>query len=1342
MQWAFGKKEVGRLLGVVLVLGSCFCFALDPAKAISQYEHTTWRSEDGLPQNSIQAITQTHDGYLWMGTQEGLVRFNGTTFTVFNKNNTEAIRHNDIRALYEDQAGTLWIGTYGGGLTSYRDNQFHSYTTANGLSNNFVTTILQDKQGRLWIGTQTGLNEWQAGKLVPVDKGEGVSESFIEALATDPEGRLWIGTQKGLNLLEDGKAINSQISKLFSKLSDIRSLYFDRQGVMWIGTNKSLVRFSDTELKEYGASQGLPKGSVTTIRQDREGTLWAGTGGGGVCRLLHENFDCFGTRQGLGGVSVTSIYEDVEGSLWVGVHMGGLNRLKDGNRVAYGSLTLNTPVWAVSEGKDGSIWIGTESGLKRSKDGKLTTYNAPKGASNFITALLEDREGNLWAGTNTGSLTKYSKSGGILAFNASNLSNNYVYSLIQDHTGAIWAGLQRSGLVKVANGKFTTYTKKDGLPSGTVNTVFEDHAHNLWLGTNEGLTLFQNGKFVTYALNESGEGGLGTVVAMYEDSDHVFWIGTYGRGLKRFKDGKFLTIGTKDGLPDDSVWGILEDNTGNFWLSSNQGIARVKRKALNDYLDGKPLKLSFTAYGVSDGMPSVECNGGSQPAAWKTKEGKLLFTNARGLVVIHPDNAQFNRFAPPVKIEKAMINDVKSAYDGLSTAAGRGGLEFQFAALSYLAPDKIAFKYQLEGFEKDWTNAGNRRVAYYTNIPPGRYRFRVIAANNDGVWNEEGASLSFYLKPRFYQTPWFYVVCGLILVFMGVGIYLLRVRQMRKREEELLVLVTERTKELTQEVAEHQKTEKELHIAKETAEAATRARSEFLANMSHEIRTPLNGVMGMLDLAVHTDLTVQQKELLGMAEDSANTLLVVINDILDFSKIEAGRLEFDNHEFDFGTAISESVRTMALRAHQKRLELAYLIAPDVPSHLVGDPIRLRQVLTNVIGNAIKFTPQGEVVLRVELDQHDGDEVELKFSVQDTGIGIPAEKQELIFEAFQQADASVTRKFGGTGLGLAICARIVHLMGGHIWVESQEGSGSTFSFTARFKVGEGTNATTINAELLRNLPVLIVDDNQTNRHILRQIVLAQGMQPVTVDSASAALQAMEEGVKRATPFRLLLTDYRMPGMNGLELVHEVKSRPEFSTTTTIMLTSDDYHGTALKCAELGVEAYLIKPVNPSELLSTIRRLLVQVKSVAAPVEKPRDRSSAPESSKLKILLAEDNLVNQRFATLLLQKMGHEIVVVGSGRQALEQVQRNLFDLVLMDVQMPEMDGFAATKAIRLWETGEGSHVPIIAMTANAMKGDREMCLASGMDGYIAKPVNKSELQRTIHQVLSSASVLAQ
>ena len=773
------SKQVLTVIYLLALLGllPSISLALSPDVAIRQYIHNSWQTDDGLPQSYVQAIAQTLDGYLWLATQEGLVRFDGISFTVFNNRNTPQFKENNIDALFADREGSLWIGTDGGGLYKLSDGKFTAFTTDNGLLSNVVEAIDEDQNGNIWIGTLGGLNVLAGEKMAGYSTRDGLPNNNVLAICQDSSGNLWVGTEGGLCRFSGGKFETYTTAQgLANNL--VRAIIQDRGGSLWIATRGGLDRMDGRKFVHYSTKQGLASDSVLSLYEDKDSNLWIGTSGG-LNRLSGGTISAYTTSDGLTNNSVAAIAEDREGSIWLGTYGGGLNCLKEGKVL---SLTMQSGLsddfaQGIYQDRAGNIWIGTHGGLNRYKDGHFTAYTTKDGLpDNVVLSICEDREGNLWIGTDAGlgrlrdgSITRYALKDG--------LSDDDILSLYEDRAGVLWIGTS-AGLNRLQDGKFTAFTTDSGLSNNSVWSLCEDSGGGLWIGTDGGgLDRLKDGKFTTYSTRDGLSNN--TILSLHEDSEGSLWIGTSG-GLNVFRDGRFSSFTTPNGLFDDVVFQILEDAHDNLWMSSDKGISEVSKQSLADFLAGKAGSITCVSFGTADGMKSRECNGGFQPAGWRASDGRLWFPTMKGVVALDPNNMRMNTLPPPVMIERVIV-DGKSFTNtkGLRLEAGKEKFEFDYTGLSYLAPQKVRFKYKLEGFDKDWVDAGTARQASYTNIPPGLYRFRVTACNNDGVWNETGAAVEFYLKPFFYQTIWFYLFCGVLLALSGFGLYRLRVRRLR-----------------------------------------------------------------------------------------------------------------------------------------------------------------------------------------------------------------------------------------------------------------------------------------------------------------------------------------------------------------------------------------------------------------------------------------------------------------------------------------------------------------------------------------------------------------------------------
>ncbi len=1075
--------------------------SLDPDRPIAQYIHQGWQTAQGLPQNSVLSMAQTADGYLWMGTEEGLVRFDGVKFTTFDKH-TAGLQNNLVQTLLLDRQQNLWIGTTGGGLSKFSHGKFTAYTTRNGLSNDSILSLYQDPRGALWIGTDGGgLIRFENGAFHVFTKADGLPDNVVFSIAGDAYGNLWIGTHGGLCKLSDG-VFHSFSEKEGLGSNRIHSVYVDRHGTVWVGTNgEGLYRLEPTGTTRYTTKDGLTSNAILSMYEDAAGSLWIGTGGGGLDRLANGKFSSFTEKDGLLGKDVWAILEDREGSLWIGTAGGGLNCLKKGSFTTLSTSDglISDTILPVYEDSQGALWMGSDRGLMRWKDGRVTTYTTKQGLpDNLVFSITEDHQGSMWIGTRRGLVRL--RDGKLDAFSARNgLPNDLVVSTYTDRKGDLWLGT-RGGLTHFDGRQFVTYTTRDGLSNNYVLAIYEDKDGVLWVGTGGGgLNELKNGRFRAYTTKN----GLSSdfIFSIFADTDGTLWLGTQGGGIDRFRRGNFTSYTSDKGLYDDAVFQILDDGLGRLWMSSNRGVFSVSKKQLDAFADRRIASITSTVYGTADGMKSQECNGAFQPAGWRTRDGRLLFPTTGGLAMVNPANLVKSVKPPQTVLERVLVNNKDVPFDKpLIIPPGKGQLEFQFTAPSFIAPEKIQFRYLLEGFDKDWTLAGTRRIAYYTNIPHGEYRFRVRAGSDD-FWSERGPLVSLTLKPHYYQTRTF----GFGVVFAAITLfaaaYRLRVSQLHARERRLVLLVNERTSALQEsesqlrrsrdelelrvqertselvganqaleaEIAVRRRTEEQLILAKETAESASRAKSDFLANMSHEIRTPINGILGMTDVTLSTQLNPEQREYLELVKFSADSLLGIVNDILDFSKIEARKLTLDRTPFQLRKSLDELVRSLGLRARQKNLSLTAKL-DGIPNDVVGDPLRLRQVLLNLLDNAIKFTTKGGVSLSATIDELSNGAALLHFAVADTGIGIPANKQKTIFEAFSQADTSSTRRYGGTGLGLTISYQLAAMMGGRLWVESQAGSGSTFHFTARLEVSSAPRVLPAEAEMAAPVPV--------------------------------------------------------------------------------------------------------------------------------------------------------------------------------------------------------------------------------------------------------------------------------
>ncbi len=766
--------------------------ALDPNRDILQYCLDLWGSEQGLPQNTVTSILQTRDGYLWLGTQEGLVRFDGVQFTVYDRGNTAAFENNHVQALCESRDGSLWIGIFGGGLLHYKGGAFSRMPTDdNSISNVDVAYICEASDGAIWYATNAlGVYRYKNGLLRRYTIHDGLPSDQVNSLLIDSQGDIWIGTVAGLACMRNGTVVNYTTRDGLSDNS-ITALYQDQQGILWIGTMHGLNSFCRGTFSSYGPRKGLLNDLVRCLYMDREGSLWVGTSGG-VYRLWNGRFDSLTRDSGLPVETIDAFTEDQEGSLWIGMDGGGLGRLRQGRAITYSNRhgLYNENIYSVCSDGGAGLWVGS------SIDGKIDhfqglrfAHESLKGVDpSTVRALQCDRTGALWFATER-ALYRHEKGLVRVYTSRDGLPASTIRSITLDRHGTIWVGMDGGGIGYLENGKFRCYTQADGLAGDVIRAILEGADGSFWIGTYSGLSHFQNGTFQNYTTAQ----GLSSnrVRSLYEDREGTLWIGTYGGGLDRLKNGKISQFTTREGLFNDVVYQILEDNKDRLWMSCNKGIFSASKKEFDAFCAGQIKRINCDVFNKSDGMGTNECNGGN-PAGWKTTDGKIWFVSLKGLIMIDPDNLSTNKLLPPVVIEQIVVGDQR--YDSQAVSVFPPGVrqfEIHYTALSYLAPDRVRFSYMLEGVDDKWVDAGTRRVAYYTRIPPGAYRFRVIACNNDGLWNRRGASIQVSLEPHFYETRLFYFATVLALITGAAFLVAFRIRQLKQRERILEARVDE-----------------------------------------------------------------------------------------------------------------------------------------------------------------------------------------------------------------------------------------------------------------------------------------------------------------------------------------------------------------------------------------------------------------------------------------------------------------------------------------------------------------------------------------------------------------------
>lgn len=1133
-------------------------------------------TSNGLPQNSVYAVVQTRDGYLWMATLGGLARFDGTTMKVYSPATSPGLASSRLTALFEDSAGVLWIGTEDGRLIRYLEDRFETFPSAHEAST--IMAIREDSTGIIALAS-VGMVRVEGQTVVPLDftgfetvgmRAFGYGAGFVARSADsrklvtladgelrvidvfgltgtpagdlacqDRDGAVWFRARSGtLFRWQNGEAREDPLGVVVPPpaLPRLR----DRQGRVWFGSWEASSTVqpavfgrveSDGSVIRYGADDGFDgSGGILPILEDRDDTIWIGTHTG-ILWHLENLVSSLTVVDGLQERYVRMLFEDTRGGLWIEAR-NGLELWKDGRLTrmtlptsegyrqldpAFLAAEVNvlpedagTPVflssiWAAIERADGDVWFGVDGGIVVFRNGRFTLDRLNHSRANLqVNALLEDRSGTIWIGANT-------------------------------------------GVARWRDGTVSWLPAADGRRVSTVICLLERRDGTVWCGTRNGLFEIRDGSLAP--ASTGSEVLARTIVrSLHEDERGVVWAGTYDEGLFRIDGDRTDHLGTAHGLFSDGVFAILSDPRGFFWMSSNQGVSRVSRQDLDDCALGRRPTVTSIPFRTEDGLPSSECNGGFQLSGHRRPDGELCFNTQGGIAIVDPSLEKADPKPPPVFILGARREREPAPSSGqIDVPPDVLSFEIDYGAASTFRPELVTFRYRLDGLDERWTEVGSRRTAYFSRVPPGDYEFVVTAANAFGEWNDVGARVRVVVKPPFWRTWWFAALVVLAfagLVRAGYAIRVARVRRtfledqqrLERTAAELEERVRDRTRELEIEVAERRR-------AEEKARTANEAKSVFLSNMSHELRTPLNAVIGFAQLLSRSPrFGPDEKKKVEIIQNSGEHLLTLINDVLSISKIEAGHVTIVDAPFHLSRMVSSVVDLMRQRTDAKGLDLDVIIGEGVPEVVSGDEVKLRQVLLNVMGNAVKFTPSGGVLLRVDWSS----EVEkgrATFEVRDSGVGISADELPLLFQPFSQAEAGRTSS-EGTGLGLVISRAIVRMMGGEMTVESRKDEGTTVTFHVRLPRSDAPLPERRRRRVVSLAPneqrrrILVVDDVADSRLLMREILEGVGFE---VREASNGREAVD--VFDLWSPRLILMDVRMPVMNGAEATRQIRRRAE-------------------------------------------------------------------------------------------------------------------------------------------------------------------------------------------------------